>query len=180
MEKLNLGCGNDIKQGWINVDRFKNKGVDVVHDLETFPYPFKTNSVDKILLDNTLEHLEPFEKVLFECQRILKPNGKLIIYVPFFSNPGSFIPQHKHWFRLGCLDIYCDNTPQKPGLKMVLFRLEQEQLLFIDHFFPNILTKTYCLFPKLIYKLSPKIYQWFFSYLFPASQIKWVLKKYEN
>ena len=34
--KLNLGCGTDYKEGWINVDMGDCK-CDVKHDLENFP-----------------------------------------------------------------------------------------------------------------------------------------------
>ena len=72
--KLNLGSGLDIKKGWVNVDLDKRNGADVEHDLEKFPYPFKDNSVDKILMDNSLEHLEYTIAVMRELHRICK-NG---------------------------------------------------------------------------------------------------------
>lgn len=48
------------------------------HDL-----PIKTESIDTVLLNQVLEHVQDPEKVLFETNRILKKNGKLIISVPF-------------------------------------------------------------------------------------------------
>ena len=43
MKKLNLGCGTDIKKGYINLDVAKLDGVDVVHDINRLPLPFKEN-----------------------------------------------------------------------------------------------------------------------------------------
>ena len=49
MKKLNLGSGFDYKRGWINVD-INNKDIygrkikiDVKHDLNKSPWPFKKN-----------------------------------------------------------------------------------------------------------------------------------------
>src|SRR5207244_6816950 len=36
--KLHLGCGHIIKEGWVNHDLAHLPGVDVVHDLRTFPW----------------------------------------------------------------------------------------------------------------------------------------------
>ena len=55
--KLNLGCGNDIKEGWVNMDYIGAEGVDVVHNLNRLPYPFPDNTFDSILASHVLEHL---------------------------------------------------------------------------------------------------------------------------
>jgi len=83
--KLNLGSGRDIKEGWTNVDFIKAEGIDVVWNLDKFPYPFKDNSVDEILLNHILEHLWYPEKVIEELWRITKYKGKITIRVPHFS-----------------------------------------------------------------------------------------------
>jgi len=33
-KKLNLGCGTDIREGYINLDKKSIDGVDIVHDIE--------------------------------------------------------------------------------------------------------------------------------------------------
>ena len=37
--KLHLGCGTDIRAGWVNLDCAKLPGVDIVHDLNVLPLP---------------------------------------------------------------------------------------------------------------------------------------------
>ena len=83
---LNLGCGNKILEGYTNVDKYDYYNCDVVHDLETFPYPFEDNSVDNILLCHVLEHIgqdpEIFNNILTELYRICKPEASIDIIVP--------------------------------------------------------------------------------------------------
>ena len=43
--------------GYVNLDKFDTFNPEYVHDLETFPYPFKDNSVEEIILSHVLEHI---------------------------------------------------------------------------------------------------------------------------
>ena len=96
MKKLNLGCGSTVMDGFVNVDYVKKDGVDIVHDLEKFPYPFEDNSVDFILMDNVMEHLVDTVGVMKECYRILKPGGKIKLVFPYHQHPNAWIdPTHK-------------------------------------------------------------------------------------
>ena len=88
---LNLGCGSVRIPDSIGVDRVKiDDFVDVVHDLDITPYPFKTNSVDEIHFYHVLEHLHNPMQKLEEIHRILKPGGVLYMRVPHFSSMGAF------------------------------------------------------------------------------------------
>ncbi len=90
MTNLNLGCGNDIKEKFTNVDCQKLEGVDVVHNLEKFPYPFENNSFTYIHASMILEHICPKNTIKFmnECWRLLKKDGTMFIAVPI---AGSWI-----------------------------------------------------------------------------------------
>ena len=44
INKLNFGCGPEIMKGYVNMDILKLSGVDVVHNFNKFPYPFKDNA----------------------------------------------------------------------------------------------------------------------------------------
>lgn len=87
MKKLNLGCGRKILPGYVNVDNnplLKKKHI-IVHDLNIFPYPFKTSQFDEIVMEHVLEHLEDPLAVLQEVYRIGK-NGCIVkIKCPHFS-----------------------------------------------------------------------------------------------
>ncbi|MCL5018846.1 MAG: class I SAM-dependent methyltransferase [Candidatus Pacearchaeota archaeon] len=82
MKKLNLGCGDDYKEGWINVDFRKNVKTEVIHDLNKIPYPFKENSIDLVYMRQVLEHVDRPINVLKELSRICKNGARIKIYVP--------------------------------------------------------------------------------------------------
>jgi hypothetical protein len=82
--KLNLGCGEHHKDGYINVDKYGNP--DVLLDLETFPWPWEDNSVQEVELNHVLEHLGESAAVYFriikELYRICKAGARIHIGVP--------------------------------------------------------------------------------------------------
>ena len=84
IKKLNLGCGSDLKDSYINVDKYGNPDKKV--DLEKFPWPWKDNSIDEILMSHILEHLgqktKIYLKIIQELYRVCKPNAKIYIRVP--------------------------------------------------------------------------------------------------
>ena len=84
--KLNLGSGSKILDGYTNVDKYDYYKPDVVHDLEIFPYPFKDNSIDEILLSHVLEHIgqspDIFLGIVKEFYRICRNNSIIKIIVP--------------------------------------------------------------------------------------------------
>ena len=82
--KLNLGSGEDIREGYVNCDIRIIKGIDVQLDLEYGNLPFRSESADEILLKDALEHVSwrKVDLVLKECFRILKPGGTITIQAP--------------------------------------------------------------------------------------------------
>jgi SAM-dependent methyltransferase len=108
--KLNLGCGHFILPGWVNVDVASLPGVDVVHDLNKLPLPFENESVDEILCDDVLEHLD-YPPILKDCHRILIAGGKLRVHVPHFTSSNNAVdPTHKHQFSIKTLNFFCSET----------------------------------------------------------------------
>jgi SAM-dependent methyltransferase len=110
--KLNIGCGTDIRDGWINLDSLPLHGVSMVHDIERAPFPFEDGCFDTILCQDVLEHVE-YIPVLRECYRILKKGGKLRIRVPHFSSRRNFDdPTHKKMFSLKTFEYFIEHSSQ--------------------------------------------------------------------
>jgi predicted SAM-dependent methyltransferase len=84
--KLNIGCGTDYKDGWINIDNNSDNNIeklDLNWDLR-FPLPFEDNTVDFIFNEHFFEHLSPEDgvRVMADLRRVLKPSGILRIAMP--------------------------------------------------------------------------------------------------
>lgn len=73
-KKIDFGCGQSkVSPEHIGVDFVQVEGVDVVHDLTVFPYPFADESIEEIHASHFFEHLDGHERAKFmeECHRIL-------------------------------------------------------------------------------------------------------------
>ncbi len=56
-ECLNLGCGKDIRPGFLNLDKYPGPGVDIVFDVERGPLLFRDDTFDYVLARDFLNHL---------------------------------------------------------------------------------------------------------------------------
>jgi hypothetical protein len=84
--KLNLGCGQNRAAGYVNVDREASASPDVVMDLERFPWPFETSSVDEVQAIHVLEHVgarpDVFIGIMKELYRVCRGGATIHIAVP--------------------------------------------------------------------------------------------------
>lgn len=178
MKKLNLGCGNDIRKDWINLDIIGKKGVNVIHDLNKIPLPFTDNSFDYILCIDVLEHINYFP-LMNELYRILKKNGILMIKVPHFTSRSNYAdPTHINMFSSNTFHYFINqkNFAYERNISFfskIYVRLELEQSKI-----PILKT-----FLRLLYNKINKSYQKQNSYertflrILPCESIKIILVK---
>jgi SAM-dependent methyltransferase len=108
-ERLNLGCGTDIRSGFVNLDVAALPGVDVVHDLDVLPLPFEAGSFAEIVCKDVLEHVDLIG-VLRDCHRILVPGGLLHMQSPHFSASAFYAdPTHRTAFSIDTLHFFAAN-----------------------------------------------------------------------
>lgn len=84
--RLNLGCGDKILPGYVNVDIAPSRrglAPDVLCDLHQLT-PFETDSAQEVLAVHVIEHFWRWEvvSVLREWARVLAPGGRMVIECP--------------------------------------------------------------------------------------------------
>lgn len=114
---LDVGCGQGVLVNLLTGKGFKATGVDfsnvalkfakaghyspggVIKTIGSFVYaditktlPFKDQSFDCVCLCEVIEHFQHPEFLLVEAQRLTKPNGRILITVPFYKKEGH--PEH--------------------------------------------------------------------------------------
>jgi predicted SAM-dependent methyltransferase len=86
---LDVGCGPRKQHGFIGMDNRDLPEVDIVHDLEVFPWPMEDNSVCFIRCCHVIEHIKPWLQIDFmnECWRVLGHGDFLAIATPYGGSP---------------------------------------------------------------------------------------------
>lgn len=118
--KLNVACGQQKQEGFIGIDKVKTDAVDIIHNLESYPWPFEDNSVDEIICSHFIEHVD--NQILFmdELYRIMKQGAKATIIAPYYTSmraiqdpthkrsicEASFLYYNEDWRKANKLDHY--------------------------------------------------------------------------
>ena len=84
LEYLNVGCGDNMHENFINLDFSWSQKVDICMDITKRRYPVKSNALKGIYTEHCIEHitLRNFEQNAKEFYRMLKPNGVLRLITP--------------------------------------------------------------------------------------------------
>ena len=155
-KKLNLGCGKDIREGYVNIDRQH-------HDLNSFPYPFADEEFDEILCSHIIEHLDDMRGVMGELHRITRVGGTIRIKAPYFSSQAMFdCPDHRTFFTYNTFQHF-----------QPLFYTAERRIFFCSarHWMKS---ERFRLFDAIINRF-PRLYQRMFCWTFPASEIHYKL-----
>ena len=170
--KLNLGCGRVILDGYVNLDKVDLEGVDVVHDLNTFPYPFDDNRFDEIYCSHVLEHVDDLVKVVEELHRITKLYGRIKVIAPYFASQGAFNdPTHKQFFTYKTFDYF---SPSGYYSDVVLQVIKKK--IFFHSSYGFMQSRIISAPLSRLINLFPMIYQRYFCWILPAAEIHYLLE----
>jgi hypothetical protein len=167
--KLNIGCGLDIKEDYLNADIIQVDGVGLIIDINKFPYKIYDNEYDEILCKNILEYAFDLPKVMEELYRIAKDRCIIKINVPAFPSPYSIQnPMIKSFFSYNTFDYYIkddglDNSYLKPTFKIL-----EKRFIFSDN--------KYLYWISQIVNIFPRFYSRFLFMIFPSNRIEFLLE----
>lgn len=126
--KIDLACGDNKREGFFGIDKFKTDSTDAEVDLLSFPWPIESDSVEEVNCSHFLEHVpkELRPKFMEELYRVMKKHGKATFTTPMHDRcyqdfthewppvvAGSYLYFNKQWreqnkLMHGAYDIKCD------------------------------------------------------------------------
>lgn len=129
---INEGYGIDFKVPELKRGKIKTKQIKISDKL-----PFNENSFDFVIMLAVLEHLNCPIEIVKEVERILKPNGKLILTVPskyskpaleFLANKMKIVNEeeindHKKYYNYKDLEKLFKKTNKLKIQKHIYFQL---------------------------------------------------------
>ena len=79
--KFNMGCGQQNRPGYVNVDVAASSTADEVVDLEATPWPWPDSCAEEVVFNHALEHMggdpKVFLAIMAELYRICAPGAVL-------------------------------------------------------------------------------------------------------
>ena len=107
-KKLDIGCGRDKDPEFFGIDINNWPGVDLVWDMEKFPWPIEDNSFDYVKIIHVVEHINDQVGFFREIHRITSNDAVIHLETPHFSSSNSWAdPTHVRHFSLFFTDQMC-------------------------------------------------------------------------
>ncbi|MEK7818820.1 MAG: methyltransferase domain-containing protein [Bacteroidota bacterium] len=165
MKILDLGCGPHAKKnGSIGMDIRPAPHVDVVHDLNLFPYPFGDNEFDYVEMSHVIEHVQKPLNVINEIIRISKNGGTIRIITPHYSSQLSY-GDLEHFHHFGWISFArLENSS--------LLKIKKQKIWFTDFY------KVFGI--SLLANLFPRKWEKYLAFIFPALYVEFFFEVIKN
>lgn len=172
--KLNLGCGKFPLKGFVNIDIFSYKYIDLIADFNN-NLPFKDNIFNEVYCSHVIEHLDDILKIMQEIFRISKNNAIVIIKVPHFTAFNALSDlTHKRVFGWKTFDVL-EQLKDKYNIDAKFF-VVRKRINFSRGKFLSIFNPVMNLFINNILLFKFNFYERFFCYILPSEEIIYRLK----
>jgi len=167
---LDVGCGRSKRAGSIGIDRCALEGVDIVHDLEVFPYPIQSDWFEEIYLTNVIEHISNIVGLMEELHRVSADGAEIFISTPHFSSLYSYEdPTHVRHMSYDSMDYFSIGTRHANFYTEKKFQVINKRIDFGRSIPLSWIAKG-------ISMISRRFYEKHFCFVFPANQLFFQLK----
>jgi len=131
--RIDLGCGNAKRPGFVGLDLYPVDEVDFVVDLTREPFPFDDDTVDEVFSAHFLEHIDEPNHVFSEIGRVCRDGARIEFWTPYAWTNEAFLYGHLHgiteemWTHLGLShrDIYAAMLRGHWVLQQFIFVIDQ-------------------------------------------------------
>jgi predicted SAM-dependent methyltransferase len=150
--RVDLACGARKKEGCIGVDVVDIEGVDIVHDLTNYPWPFEDNSVDEVYSHHYIEHIphdihnekdkrDGLIQFVDEIYRILKPGGKAVLVAPYYTSMRAFQdPTHERFICDGTFYYFNKEWREGDTQKLGHYNIKSDFDMVFSYYITNEMT----------------------------------------
>lgn len=163
--KINLGCGNKRKDGYVGIDMFACEAVDIIANVAE-GIPLADGTVTDVWMDNFIEHVPDIPRLMRELHRVCAAGARITAFTPHYSSIASWRdPTHIHHLSYFSMDHF-----EKRGVAHYTgggFRVEQRKLSFGGGLMG--------LMGRLIFRISPAQWEAKWSFIFRAGTLRFDL-----
>ena len=125
-QRIDLGCGTQVRDGYAGVDLLALPGVDIVRNVDRHGLPFSDSTITHVYTAHFLEHVQDLVFVMNEIHRVCCHDAIVEISVPTLLGPYSAAdPTHVHLFNARTLSYFEAGTGAYAGIAKGFEILEQ-------------------------------------------------------
>lgn len=135
--RLDIGCGENRQDGWVGIDVRDLPGVDIVWDVEEYPWPLPNECVVVATASHLVEHVNPhkggFIRFMDEVWRVMKPAGEFAIATPHGSSQGYLQdPTHCNPCNEATWAYFDPLEPNTSGLLYMIYRPKPWKIKYLS------------------------------------------------
>jgi SAM-dependent methyltransferase len=164
--RLNIGCGDKAKEGFLGVDRFACAAAAVLCDFDR-GLPFRGDSIDAVELDNVIEHMADILEFMREISRVCKDGAVITMITPHFTSWDSWRdPTHRNHFSYFSMDHFATSWIGAYG--GCRFEVVERRLSFSGGFFGLV--------GRLLFSISPRWWEKKLCFVFRGGTLRFELR----
>jgi hypothetical protein len=84
--RFDLACGQNKQDGFIGIDVQKIDGVDMVFDLEEYPWPIEDDCAEELFCSHFVEHTRDLCAFMDEAWRICRDGATVTLVHPYYTS----------------------------------------------------------------------------------------------